>query len=485
MSIAATMSNALSGLTVASRAAELVSSNVANALTDGYARRELQVTARSVGSTGQGAQVVGVRRAVDPVVIADRRVAQAGAGDRGLRAGALARIESALGSPEADGSLTDRIAMLEAALVEAASRPDSDARLGAVADAGRALAAKLRDATGEVQAVRMAADAAIAQDVGRINDALDQVARLNAQIQGLGGTGRDPSALIDQRQQVIDGIATLVPLREIDRGNGLVALYTTGGAALLDGTQPSRLGFEPVGVIVAEMSAAGGVLSGLTLNGRAADTGSQGLFAGGELAARFALRDEIAPRAQADLDAVARDLIERLQAPGPDGTIGPGMPGLFMDGTTALDPAEETGIAGRIVWNPAADPDRGGALWRLRDGLGAPAPGATGDSALLVALGEALRMPRATASGSTAGGVRSLADLAAQAASRIAGSRLAADTEVSFSAARAEALRQAELDGGIDTDREMQDLLMIERAYGANARVVQTVDTMIKLILEI
>ncbi|MDZ4136072.1 MAG: flagellar basal body protein, partial [Paracoccaceae bacterium] len=82
MSIAAAMSSALSGLTVAARSAELVSSNIANALTEGYGRRELEIGARVVGTTGQGVQVNGVTRMVDNVLIGDRRIAEAGAADR-------------------------------------------------------------------------------------------------------------------------------------------------------------------------------------------------------------------------------------------------------------------------------------------------------------------------------------------------------------------------------------------------------------------
>ncbi|HEX9856935.1 MAG TPA: flagellar basal body protein, partial [Paracoccaceae bacterium] len=75
MSISATLASALSGLTAASRAAELVSSNVANALTEGYARRELSLGARGLAGGGQGVQIIGVTRTVDQALLSDRRVA--------------------------------------------------------------------------------------------------------------------------------------------------------------------------------------------------------------------------------------------------------------------------------------------------------------------------------------------------------------------------------------------------------------------------
>ncbi len=480
MTLSAAMSNALSGLTVAARAAELVSSNISNALTEGYGRRELVVQARALGGSGQGAMVAAVRRHSDPVVTGDRRLAEAGAADRQVRATGLARIEAALGSPEDAGSLTARIAAFDAALVAAAGRPESQARLGAVADAARAVAGALNAASAALQEVRAAADAGIARDVAALNEGLRGVAEFNTRIMSLAAGGRDASALIDQRQQLIDGIAAILPLREIARENGRVALYTAGGAMLLDGVRPAQVGFQPVGVIVPEMTLASGALSGITLDGR--PVAGSGL-AGGSLAANFVLRDDLGPRVQADLDALARDLAERFQ-PGPDATLAMGAPGLFTDLGAAVDLARETGLAARLRLNAAADPEQGGEARRLRDGLGSATAGAPGDPSLLVALQAALGAARPTASGAFAGPARGLADLAAQVLSSVAQRRVGAEAETSFAAARAGALKVAELQGGVDTDRELQDLLVIERMYGANARVVQAADSMIRQLLE-
>ena len=43
MSISSALSNALSGLNAVSRAADVVSSNVANAMTEGYGKREIEL----------------------------------------------------------------------------------------------------------------------------------------------------------------------------------------------------------------------------------------------------------------------------------------------------------------------------------------------------------------------------------------------------------------------------------------------------------
>lgn len=483
MSIAGGLSSAFSGLAAAAKSAEIVSSNIANAQTEGYARRELQVSARIAGSSGSGVQIGAVLRISDSVLIGDRRIAEAGAGNREAQADFLTRLESVLGSADSATSLGGRINAFDAALIEAASRPESEARLSQVKEAARGLVSHIGAAARDIQSARSTADRRIAQEVDQLNTALGRVAEINRQIQSKAGSGQDLSALKDQRQQVIDKVAAIVPLREVQQKNGQVALYSIGGATLLDG-RPSRLGFAAVGGVEAGMTLANGALSGLTLNGRAISaSGENSQIGGGTLGAQFAIRDEIAPDAQARLDAVSRDLVERFSASGLDGTRAPADPGLFTDEGAAFAPANEVGLSQRLMLNAAVDPDRGGALWRLRDGLGATSPGNAGDSRLLKGWQAALGAQRAPASGGFMAGNRSFSGLSADLVSGIATDRLAAEGEASFSAARVDTLRMVELEGGVDTDKELQSLLLVEQSYSANARVIQTIDDMIQTIL--
>ncbi|MCB2109625.1 MAG: flagellar hook-associated protein FlgK [Defluviimonas sp.] len=482
MSLSASLANALSGLTAASRRAEVVSANVANATTEGYARRELALSPLSLGGSGAGVRVGGVTRAVDMTVLSDLRLANAEAGGSGMRADFFSQIEALLGAPGEAGSLTERVSAFQTKLTEAASRPDSAARLQSVVDAGNALTATLRTLSGAVQQARMDADAGIAGQVSSLNDALGRVADLNAEITAQRATGHDAAALMDERQRLIDGISAIVPLREVARPNDQVALYTTGGAILLDGS-PATIGFTRVGVITPDMSLGGGSLGGLTLNGMTIASGDDGLLAGGTLAAAFAVRDRLAPAVQGDLDAFARDLIERFEAPGLDPTLTSSDPGLLTDAGAMFTLATEEGIAARITFNAAADPARGGALWRLRDGLGATAAGNVGDATLLTAFGSALASTRVAGSGNAAGVARSAAGLAADLVSAVAGDRLGAEAGVGSAAARQSALKELQLADGVDTDAEMQSLLMIEQAYSANARVIQTIDDLIQQLI--
>lgn len=484
MSISTALNNAVSGLTAASRSAELVSSNVANAMTESYGRREIALGTRTIGGAGAGVSVLGVNRVVDQAILQDRRLADASVGQRQTLSDYANRIGELVGVPEDASSLAGRIVSFEQALASASSRPDSDIRLSGVLETATALAREVERISDGVQAERMDADSGIARQVDDLNRALTEVADLNAAILRLSGGDRDATGLLDQRQAVIDRITSIVPIRSYVRDNGAVALYTVNGATLLE-SRPAKIAFEASGVITPDMTLASGALSGLTINGQPVRTsGDFAPIAGGSLAALFDIRDSRAPGAQAQIDSLARDLIGRFSDPATDPTLA-GAPGLFTDGGGSFDPATETGIAGRLSVNTLADPARGGALWRLRDGLGAVAAGPPGDATQLNRLTDAMTRITAPASSAITSVPMGLAALGAELQSRVARAGLSAETELGFAAARQVELEAAERRGGVDTDQEMQKLLLIERTYAANARVISTIDDLLNRLLEI
>lgn len=485
MSITSALSSALTGLSVTSRQAEILSSNVANATTPGYARRELGLRSAVLAGTGQGVAATGVTRHLDRALLAERRLAQAGDADRSLRSAFLDRVEKRLGSPDEAGSLAARLNGFHQALIEAQGRPESQARLQTVLSAARSLAQGFNDTTDDIQAARGTADRQIAAEVGRLNSTLARLQGLNAELRSFSGAGRDVSALLDERQRLVDSISAIVPVREVSRDHDQIALFTTGGISLLEGSA-SVFGFTAVNTITPETTQALGGLSGITINGQPhATAGSTSPILGGSLGALFAVRDELAVAAQGKLDAVARDLMERFSSAGLDPTLAPGAPGLFTDAGGPFVALDEVGLAGRLAINAAADPAQGGALFRLRDGLGAPVEGPPGNAALLGDLQAILTQTRPLGSTGFTSGLRSFAGLMSDFHSDASAQRLAAQADQSFSSARLTALTDLEAQNGIDTDQEMQALLVIEKNYAANAKVIQTVEDMIDILIRL
>lgn len=483
MSISSALNSAMSGLFAASRASALVSGNIANAMTPGYSRRTLELGSNA--GIGPGVRVLGILRHSDPGLVANRRAADAEHGAATVIAGFHARLETLVGTATDAQSISSRLADLESSLIAAASRPESIERLDAVALRAGALSDALSGASAGLRDIRESADREIGAQVTRLNAALSRVQTLNGQITAAGASGADTAGLMDQRQALVDDINTMVPVRTVARDHGQIALYTEGGAIILDGPAVS-VGFTVTNAIAPQMTGENGMLSGLSINGIPIRTGSDGgALRGGTLGALLRVRDELAVDAQAGLDAQARDLVERFQAPGVDPTLAPGAPGLFTDAGAAFDPGAETGLAGRIALNAAVDPLRGGQSWRLRAGLGAADPGAVGEARQLSAFADALSAARVPATERFGTGPLSAAAIAVSVQSRAAQDRGLSEQALGFaSAGRAELVRM-ELAQGVDTDAELQTLMMVEQAYAANVRVIEAVDTMMQTILRI
>ncbi|MEO1687331.1 MAG: flagellar basal body rod C-terminal domain-containing protein [Pseudomonadota bacterium] len=483
MSLSGALSSALSGLTATTRSAEVISDNVANALTDGFAARETRLSARGLGG---GVSVDAIVRRSDPPATTERRLSDASAARADGLSDAQTRLAELYGGPSDPGALPARAVAFETALERLADSPASETLQRGAVDAARDLAQSLSAAADGVQELRRQADSDIARMVDTLNASLASIEDHNRDIRLAASNGLPSAPLEEARDRAIDRVAELIPVRVVDRGQGEVALYAPGGAILLDG-RAVEVGFTQANTVVADTTLASGALSGLTLNGVEVSVGTGGgRLDGGRLGAAFELRDALGPQADAQLDAMAADLIQRFEAPGPDPTLVPGDPGLFTDNGAAYDPLLQVGLATRLEINAAVDPDAGGAYWRIRDGVGAAAPGDSGEDALIRDLLAAFADPLAADPATGLQGRYGFADLAAGAASLRLTEASAAEDEAAFQSGRnlghieTEALRL-----GVETDDELATLLLVEQAYAANARVIQAVDSLLAQLLEI
>ncbi len=482
MGISTALNNALSGLSATSRTTEVISTNLANALTEGYSTRKVTLSTSDIAG---GVRVLGIERQKDQALAADLMLATSEKAGANTRAEFLQGIERAIGLPGESQSLSDSLAAFEASIVTAATKPEDENRLNAVLGRATELTEAMKSASGAIQDARGRVDSEIGQLVSEVNVALDQLAKINRTVVSANISGQSAANLMDQRDQILAQLSEAVPVRSVPRENGAIAVFTTGGAILLDGTA-AKLEFTTSNVVAPHMTGDNGLLSGLTINGVAVPPRGDGSpIEGGRLAALFDARDGLAVEAQRNLDAVARDLMERFEAPGPDPTLSPGDAALFTDEGAAFDPADEVGLAGRLSINALADPDQGGELWRLRDGLNAGTPGPAGNSDLLLAMGEALSLPQSMASGDLGGSARGLSDHIGMLVSKIGQERLTQDQSLSFANVRHAELSEMQARNAVDSDDQMQRLLEVEQAYAANARLIETINTMMDSLLRI
>lgn len=490
MSISSTFSNAISGLTAMRRRAEVTSNNLANALTPGYGRQSVDLGSAVLEGRGVGVKINGISRASAPEITAARRQADGAAATIEPQADALARIGTAIGEASDEDSLAVRVEAFEGALRALADTPESEPRQVQAVDSARDLAARLNRLSDEAATVRQNADATIGAQVDTVKGNLERIDELNAMVVRLGTGGRDISALVDERERLIDEVSALIPTRTHQQENGAVWLTTEQGLFLL-AESPGDLQFTRSPIITAPQvydPAGGGALSSLTLDGidiTPSSTHPQRLT-GGAIAGNFIVRDEIGTEFNSRIDQFASDLIARFEDPAVDPTLGAGDPGLFTDSGAALDPTIVEGLAGRISVNALVDPNAGGDAARLRDGLQSAGPGPIGSDTIPRNLLDALTAARNAAAIPGVAGNLSAAQMVAGITEATGIHRVDAQNELASLAATREAIALSEADQiGVNTDQELQDLIVIEQALAANIQVIQAASRMLQQISEI
>ena len=92
MTLSSALSAAVSGLSASARRADVVSSNIANAQTPGYVRRQVDLAPAGPDSGRSGVQVRGIFRAQDVALLTDRRLAQAASAGAEVAAPTLVQV---------------------------------------------------------------------------------------------------------------------------------------------------------------------------------------------------------------------------------------------------------------------------------------------------------------------------------------------------------------------------------------------------------
>jgi len=480
MSIGGALSNAVSGMSAASRRAEVTSNNIANASTEGYATQRVLSSHNIVHGRGAGVRIEATERVTDPRLTASRRSAEADAGADAAQAEAARGIADLFDGPS---SLFNRISALETNLRAVSEAPESGALQERAVTAAGDIATTFRDVSDSLGTIRAQADADIASSVSDVNAALKEIEELNGEISYARVGNRSAASLEQARDDQLDIIAQHIPIRTMSRDNGQIAILTDSGVTMLDG-KAKELSFTHSPIVTAGMDYrnGNGPLSGLSINGidLTPGGGNQSL-SGGKISGLFEARDGIAVDALAQVDALAADLVGRFEASGIAGADGRG---LFTDAGAASDPANIQGLAGRIALNERVDPANGGEVWRIRDGLDAATQGPVAATAQVNALLDAMTATRA------ATGALSTPDSAAGFAAALGsifeqrGQGL--EDSAATSQGRLLSLEDAESSViGVDIDRELQNLILIEQAYAANARVIEVADRLVQRLLEI
>jgi flagellar hook-associated protein 1 FlgK len=488
MSIDAALYTALSSLDLQQQQADVISSNISNASTPGYADRTLPQLETMSGSDASGVMAAPLQRLSDQVATAAANQTAGAAAYSQTMVDGLTSYTQVLGQPSDATSLPSELSAFNSALTSLSASPDDTALQTGAVTAAQNLAGTFNTLSASIASARETADQNIAAGVTTVNQTLDQLVSNEAGLQQAAASGGSTASYLDTQDQLLSTLSQQLPINVYQESNNSIVVTTDGGTTLLDGTA-DHLSFTPTMTIPANMQetadpATGmtGGLSAVTVNGQPI-----AISQSGSIAANLQLRDVTLPAFNQQLDQLAGNTITAFQSADP--TVSSGQTGIFTaDGAAvaAGNAAQIPGLAAAISVNAAVDPSQGGQAWRMRDGAQATTQGATGNNSTVLAFIQASNQAQSYDTSTGLPASMTLTD----ASSEIAGlqqSTLTNWTATNSSATQQSQAAQTALSNatGVNIDDEMQKLLVVQESYAATTQVIQAAAKMMDELTQI
>jgi len=466
MSTFSGLNTAYTGLVAARQGINVVGQNISNVNTTGYTRqRAVQQAAGSLAQVGpltgqvkvgQGVSVTTIQRLGDNFLDAKVRSSTASSGYWGVRANALATLQTSLHEP-GDTGISKQLSNVWAAWSDMGNKAGDPAAAAVLLQQSKALVTQISDGYTAVNTQWNQLKTDTEGMVTELNDAASQVAALNGLIRSTLNAGGSANEYIDQRNSLTTTIATLsgATVRNLPDGTAEVLL---GGNALVSGDRsyavevtgttamvgaagdPVKLNW--VGRPDVPVSVDGGEIAGAlsTLSGANA-TGSGGALA----------------EAAADYNEFATFLADKINTVHRTGVV--------ADGTTNHD----------FLALSATGPAALGLSVIPTDvkGIAFAAPGKGGLDGSIAAAIAAIKSDKDSPDVKWSGIVTTIA-IAAK-----TGLQQSALADLSTKAAVGNQLANS----AVDMDEEQMNLSMYQTAYNGAARVMTAVDEMLDTLI--
>jgi flagellar hook-associated protein 1 FlgK len=319
MSLTQALNAATAGLNVTQQSLSVTAGNIANAQTPGYVRKTLDQQEQAAGasiSVGAGA----ITRQLNVLVQSQLQTQTSGASFATTLSNVYQQLQTVYGAPGSASGLDTLFNGFTTALQSLQSNPSSPTTQGQAINAAQVLAQQLNQASNGIQSLRESAEQGISTDVQAANNALQEIASINAQVTNTNSADAATSSLLDQRDQDVAQLAQLMDIKVVQSTNNQIYVYTGSGTQLVGaGQAAAQLSFSPQGSITANTlwnadpnkSGVGTIL--LTNPGAPPiDLIANGAIQSGEIGAYLKMRDTLLPQAQTQLDQFAANMSQAL-----------------------------------------------------------------------------------------------------------------------------------------------------------------------------
>ncbi len=446
-------------------ALQVTGNNIANVNTPGYSRQRVDMVPAptlqsAAGEIGMGVDVKTVRSVRDRFI--ELRLSQGIQNNSHQEAllGALGLVEGAFNTN--NQSLQENISQFFNSFTTLADNPESAPFRNSVITQAKNLASAFQSSARQLVDIRQNLNLQVTNVVDQVNTLAKGISSLNLSIVSAESGGADAGSLRDQRGELVNKLSELVDVHYYEAQDGTISVSIAGGQTLVTAgfVQPlTAAGSPPDGMFQ--------VMAGwMNITDR---------FGGGKLAGLIEARDQLIPAYQTDLDSLANQVINAVNAQHQLGVDLNGNQGQNFFNSVAVG----TSAALTFSLNPVVASDVSLIAASQTDPLPtvpAPTPnpghsGAPGDNS------NALAMAGLAAQKLAAGGTETFSEAYAALQFRIGTDTQSAQGGVDTQNAMLTQLKnQRDSVSGVSLDEEAIDLVRYQRAYQASAKFISIID---------
>lgn len=456
MSISSLLSVAGSALLSQQTAINVTGANIANVNTAGYSRQQTVMSAvgsvnAASGYSGLGVEVTGIQRAYDQF-LADRiTVQKQNVGYAEARENALEGVQIILN--DSSGALGDAMNHFWNAWDDLSLNPDGQLERENLLAASEQLTVSFHEAASSLVSARDEAEARIYDAVSSVNGILSGIAQLNNQITAADVQNVSVNSLRDQRVELINELAGYMDISYFENADGSLNVYMGSGQTLVEGKDSRQLSLQT--------DPANGFYSDIVISGSAGTVVTGGISSG-RMGALLEIRDSVIPEYLDRLNTLATTLADAVN----------------MQHSAGFD---ANGNAGENFFNPAAD---AAALAVNADivadidmiAASSTAGGSDGENArVIAALNADALINDATLGDSYAAMIGQIALDLNHAGSAAERQNLVMDQLITM----------RDTVSGVSLDEEMIQLMKFQLGYNAAARLTQTVNELLDVLMNL
>lgn len=336
MGLGTALNTALSGLRVSQEAMSVLSSNIANANTENYSRRIVEQASVVSAGSGVGVDIKAIGRKVDDFLAKGLREQASTVGRDSVINEYLSRLQITYGQPGSDNNLNATVDAFFASAQNLATNPHLMSLKLDVVNKANNVAEKIGDIADTIYNLRYEADQELAKSFKQINSKVEKLHNLNISL----GTAIDGSSEKTSVQEEIEftlrELAEYIDISTFTDQSGKISVNIVGKASILDDKR-YEIEYSPASsadVFKNESALDDVIVKSVLFDGSLAPRGTEIVSVGnkdtaislvnsGKIKGLIELRDKELPKLLAQLDNLADNITNSVNAIHNDGTAFP------------------------------------------------------------------------------------------------------------------------------------------------------------------